>query len=355
MKLADKNKHDITTVLGKNVHEIVRKYSDKNKYDKYREIYENARNLKIIPSYPVQIDFELNYSCNFSCSMCTWSAENTKGRGKTTWFNINAFKEIIDEGVQKGLKAIRLNYINEPLIRKDIIEFINYAKKKGILDIYLSTNGSLLTPKISKELILSGLTRIQVSIDAFTERTFEKIRQGGDFKKVVENTKKFIKLRDDLNKELPTLRVNFVKTNINKDELDLFINFWKNKADCIGIQNLVDIMNVDQNKKIPEKQFHCNQPFYHLTVRYDGSLLPCCTFFSAKLPLSKLKVKEKVEFSKSKNLHNLKDNLKKKTIEETWEGEEINILRNIHKKGEYFKNDICKECVLSTSNIDDSV
>ena len=43
-----------------------------------------------------------------------------------------AFKEIIDEGVEKGLKAIRLNYINEPLIRKDIIDFIIYAKKKGI-------------------------------------------------------------------------------------------------------------------------------------------------------------------------------------------------------------------------------
>ena len=355
MKLADKNKHDITTVLGKNVHEVVRKYSDKKKYDKYREIYESARNLEIVPSYPVQIDFELNYSCNFSCSMCTWSAENSKGRGKTTWFNFKAFKEIIDEGVEKGLKAIRLNYINEPLIRKDIIDFITYAKKKGILDIYLSTNGSLLTSKISKELILSGLTRIQVSIDAFTEGTFEKIRQGGDFKKVVENTQKFIKLRDELNKELPTLRVNFVRTHINKDELDPFINFWKDKVDCIGIQNLVDIMKVDENKKISKKHFHCNQPFYHLTVRYDGSLLPCCTFFSAKLPLSKLKVKEQVEFSNSKNLHNLEDNLKKKTIEETWESDEINILRDIHKKGEYFKNDICKECVLSTSNIDDSV
>ncbi len=355
MKLADKNKHDITTVLGKNVHEIVRKYSNKKKYDEYRELYERARNLETVPNYPIQIDFELNYSCNFSCSMCTWSAENSKGRGKTTWFNFKAFKEIIDDGVPKGLKAIRLNYINEPLIRKDIIDFISYAKKKGVLDIYLSTNGSLLTPKISKELISSGLTRLQVSIDAFTKNTFDKIRQGGDFSKVVKNTENFIKLRESLNSELPTLRVNFVRTPINKDELEKFINFWEDKVDCIGIQNLVDIMKVDNKKKLEQKDFHCNQPFYHLTVRYDGSLLPCCTFFSAKLPLSKLKVKAPVEFSKSKNLHNLKDNLQNRTIDETWISDEINLLRNIHKSGEYFKNDICKECVLSTSNIDDSI
>ncbi len=356
MKLPDKNKHDITTVLGKDVHAIVRKYSDKEKFDEYRKLYESARNLKSIPDYPIQIDFELNYSCNFTCSMCTWSAENTSGRGKNTWFDIRAFKEIIDEGVEKGLKCIRLNYINEPLIRKDIIEFISYAKKKGILDIYLSTNGSLLTPKISKELIYSGLTRIQVSIDAFTKDTFDQIRQGGDFLKVVKNTENFIKLRDSLNAELPTVRVNFVKTKINKMELDDFIKFWSDKADAIGIQDLVDIMNVQgKTEKKFGKKFSCNQPFYHLTVRYDGSLLPCCTFYSAKLPLSKLKVKKDIQLSTSENLHNLKVKLNRKTIEETWKSDEIKYLRSIHEKGDFFKNEVCKDCVISMSNFDETV
>ena len=48
--------------------------------------------------------------------MCTWSAENNSNKGKTTWLSFDVFKETIDEGVDKGLKAIRLNYINEPLI-----------------------------------------------------------------------------------------------------------------------------------------------------------------------------------------------------------------------------------------------
>ena len=356
MKSPDKIKHDITTVLGRDVHEIVRKYSDKEKYDNYRKLFEKAKNLEIVPDYPIQIDFELNYSCNFSCSMCTWSAENTKGRGKNTWFDIKAFKEIVDEGVEKGLKCIRLNYINEPLIRKDIIEFISYAKKKGVLDIYLSTNGSLLTPKISKELIDSGLTRIQVSIDAFTKKTFDKIRQGGYFKKVVKNTENFIKLRNSLNKELPTVRVNFVKTNINEMELDDFIKSWENKADSIGVQDLIDIMNVEDNaERKGNKKFSCNQPFYHLTVRYDGSVLPCCTFYSAKLPISKLKVNENVKLSTSENLHNLKEKLTQRTIEETWKSDEIQYLRSIHKKGDFFKNKVCNECVKSMSNFDETL
>ena len=339
--------------MGKDVHEIIKKYSDKDKYLDYRKKWELASKLNYIPDYPLQIDFELNYSCNFTCEMCTWSAENTSGKGKKTWFSFEAFKEIIDDGVPRGLKAIRLNYINEPLIRKDIIQFIKYAKEKGVLDIYLSTNGSLLKEKIIKDLIMSGLTRLQVSIDAFTKSTFDKIRQGGNFSEVVKNTLNFLKIRKDLKKELPTLRVNFVKTKLNKHEYDKFVSFWSDKADCIGIQDLVNIMKPNKNPK-NLKKFNCAQPFYHLTVRYDGTILPCCTFFAAKLPLSRFKTDKKI--SEEGNLHNIDLNkLTSENIVQTWFGEKIKKLREIHKKGEYYLNDVCKECVSSTSNYDDTV
>ena len=347
------DKKEVTTILGKDVHKIIEKYSDKKKYKAYRSEWEKASKLKYVPNYPLQIDFELNYSCNFSCEMCTWSAENSAGRGKKTWFSFEAFKEIIDDGIKNGLKAIRLNYINEPLIRKDIIKFIKYAKKAGVLDIYLSTNGSLLTEKIIYELIKSGLTRLQVSIDATTKETFDKIRQGGDFRKVVNNTLNFIKIRNQLNLELPTLRVNFVKTDLNKHEYDDFIRTWSSKADCIGIQDLVNIMKPTKNK-ISKKKFTCAQPFYHLTIRYDGSVLPCCTFFAAKLPIAKYLTNEKI--SEEKNLHEIDmTKLPNQKVKDVWNGEKINSLREMHLRGEWFKNEICKDCVMSTSNIDDSI
>ena len=82
------DKKEVTTILGKDVHKIIEKYSDKEKYKQYREEWRKASTLQYTPKYPLQIDFELNYSCNFSCEMCTWSAENAVGRGKKTWFSI---------------------------------------------------------------------------------------------------------------------------------------------------------------------------------------------------------------------------------------------------------------------------
>ena len=179
---------DITTVLvNKNPHEVVKKYNDPNDYDEYRRLWLESYKLKEVTEFPIQIDFELNYSCNYKCPMCTWSVEKTIDKGKNTWLDFELFKDIINDGVQKGLKVIRLNYINEPLIRPDIVKFIDYARSNGVLDIYFSTNGFLLSEKMSRRLIHSGLTRLQVSIDAFSDKVYDKIRVGGDLKKVCKN------------------------------------------------------------------------------------------------------------------------------------------------------------------------
>ena len=43
---------------------------------------------------------------------------------------------------------------------------------KNIIDIRMSTNGLKLTKSVSKSLIESGLTHLNISFDAFSEETF---------------------------------------------------------------------------------------------------------------------------------------------------------------------------------------
>ena len=359
-------KTEITTVKSQSDPKIaVREAIDPEKYDEYRKLWDDATNLKIVTDFPLQIDFELNYSCNFTCPMCTWNSESTKNKGAATWFDFEVFKEVIDDAVVKGLKSIRLNYINEPLIRKDITKFIAYARKAGILDIYFSTNGSLLTDEVSKELINSGLLRLQISLDAHTKETYEKIRTGGNYEDVIKKVLRFLEIRNEMNTKLPTLRVNFVKTETNKDELDDFVKFWENKADSIGIQDLVGIMdgfgkksNEDLEKMSLSEDFKCAQPFQHLTLRYDGTVLPCCAFYGAETPIGQLKTNQKSKFSEVDNIGLLDKAAKSKliigTIEEIWKSEQMNFFREIHQKGEYWRHPVCKKCVLSINHFDQS-
>ena len=62
------------------------------------EKYDEAANLNLL-NFPIQIDFELNSSCNLKCPMCPISAESPKGKGKSTWFDFELYKKIIDYSI----------------------------------------------------------------------------------------------------------------------------------------------------------------------------------------------------------------------------------------------------------------
>lgn len=185
MKLK-RNKTELTGILGIEKINSLKAIKDRIKWEEYRSLYVQASRLEILTPYPLQIDFELNATCNLACPMCPLSVE-VNSEKKHLLFPFELFKQIIDEGVAKGLKAIKLNYLNEPLLRKDLEQFIEYAKKAGVLDIYFSSNGLLLTKQRARSLIDSGLDRIQISIDAYSKEIYDKIRPGSDYHKVVGN------------------------------------------------------------------------------------------------------------------------------------------------------------------------
>lgn len=322
------NSTELTGIIGKNEMDKLSLVVEENAWKEYRSRYEMATNLNDI-NYPIQLDFELNASCNLRCPMCPISAESPKGKGKNTWFDFDFYKDLIDYSVKKGTRAIKLNYINEPLIRGDFIKFIDYAKKKGILDIYFSTNGILLKKKISEELIKSGLTRLQVSIDAVTQQTYEKVRPGGLLKTVIENLENFFITKEQLNSVTPLVRVNFVKTNLNEHELEQFIDFWSKKVDMIGVQEFIKptkVTKIVKSKKTKKKEnFKCSFPFKQLVITNEKKILPCCTFWGEELVLQDL--------NKPEDLMN------------AWNSPKMKKLREIHSNGRYYEIEQCKNCV----------
>ena len=322
------NPTELTGIMGKG--EMIKLSNEvgEKKWKEYRDKYDLASNLKQI-DYPIQLDFELNASCNMRCPMCPISAESPKGKGKKTWFDFEFFKEILEYSVKKGTQAIKLNYINEPLIRNDFIKFIHFAKKIGILDIYFSTNGMLLNEDISKELINSGLTRIQISIDAITEETYDKVRPGGDYKKILSNVLSFIELKKKLNSNLPLTRVNFVKTEINHKELNKFIEFWKDKVDMIGVQEFIKPTKVkkeiDGNNEKRKTGFKCSFPFKQLVINNERKVLPCCTFWGEELELQTIN--------------------KPEDLLEAWNSKKMKFLRKKHIEGKYYEGPQCNKCI----------
>lgn len=304
-------------------------------YREYRDIWNKTSKGEIEVDYPIQLDIELNNMCNLKCPMCLKGGMiESKEYGYQT-IPMDAYRNIIDEAVIMGVKSIQLNYLNEPLTLMGICEYIKYAAKKGILDIMISTNGMLLEKYISLNLCNSGLTKLSVSIDAFSSNTYDKIRIGGNYKQVIGNCLNYLNIRKILNRKIPLLKVTFIKNALNEHEECDFILYWIERADMILIKT---IMNPFIDKEMTDRMNEyfrignyygkcirrCPHPFQRMTIRTDGTALLCCNQRGVNLLLG---------------------NIIEKGIRNVYYSDKAKYYRKLHREGNYVMIPTCNECI----------
>ena len=360
-------KNELTAVMNRNLFDSVpgdvTDPVDIQRWNDFREKYHSAHKLEYDGDFPLQIDFELTSQCNFRCSFCTHGYMKVPKKR----MSFEDFKRVIDEGAEYGLCSIKLNMINEPLLTPDIEKYIEYAKSKGVLNIYFATNGSLLTPKVQEKLIDAKLSKCMISLDATTSETFEKMRHSKQFDRIIENIHSLIKMRESKGVTYPLIRVNFVKTKLNIHEADKFIEYWSEIADMVGFQDQVGVPGVDKEDQpdanisltvlgnpeeespcstnvstlgrdegsifnLPDedkgrKGFRCSFPFKMIVVDSSGNLLPCCTFSGKEMPIG---------------------NIDSMTVKEAWDSAKVRKLKELHKCGSYADDPVCKHCVESS-------
>ena len=143
---------------------------------------------------------------------------------------------------------------------KNLDQYIQLAKNKGIKRLYISTNGSLATLDKVKRCIEAGLDSIKFSINAGTKETYKTIHGYDDFEKVIKNIKEIYnyKVANKINLDLMS---SFVYTDLTYPEIDLFkknYNFLFNEMIFIPsgnqggrfIKNREKIISKDKEKEL---------------------------------------------------------------------------------------------------------
>jgi radical SAM protein with 4Fe4S-binding SPASM domain len=290
----------------------------------YREMWQSVDRERIDIPFPLNIYIEPVSDCNLSCSFCIRSRKNWKKLAPQVFskkkLGFERFKRIIDEGVSYGLPAIWVGASGEALLEKDIPKMLQYAHDRGIVDNILITNGTLLTTKIIDHLLDIPLTRLNISIDAFSEDTYRKLR-GGDYGKLVRNLDYLLRMKKKRKLALPVLRVTFVELEANAHEKKAFLDYWSARVESVDIQRY---HNFDLSDKPEEKErdIKCSFPWRSVMVLADGNVLPCCSFYAAR--------------------EHVMGNIDSSNIRTIWDSESFCSLRKNIKKGNYA--DACKVC-----------
>ena len=55
------------------------------------------------------------------------------------------FKKLVDECVELGIEHVRMHNYGEPFVDRQLVDKVRYAKQKGIPQVGMISNGSLIT------------------------------------------------------------------------------------------------------------------------------------------------------------------------------------------------------------------
>ncbi len=120
----------------------------------------------------------LTDKCNLNCMYCT-PLEKNQFLDRNEVLTYEEMTRIVILFAQLGIRKLRLTG-GEPLIKRDIIDFVGMLRDTGALEeITMTTNGVYLQDRADK-LKRSGLDRINISIDTLKRERFEAIT-GFDF------------------------------------------------------------------------------------------------------------------------------------------------------------------------------
>ncbi|MDD5097226.1 MAG: radical SAM protein [Candidatus Omnitrophica bacterium] len=133
----------------------------------WQRLHKSAKNKSKL----LRVMFELTYRCNFHCRHCYIPLKYRKQKELKT----QDIFSILDQLAKMG--CFYLGFTGgEPFLRKDIMEILWYAKKKGF-EIIVYTNGSLINKKLAKELSKLRPNKIDITIPAITKPAFERITE----------------------------------------------------------------------------------------------------------------------------------------------------------------------------------
>lgn len=228
-------------------------------------------------------------TCNFRCKFCPTGnldlMRKTPGRDHGP-MSMTLYKEIIDSlsEFKDPIRVIRLYKEGEPLLNPHFAEMVRYAKASPkVLRVDTTTNGALLTPERSLEIINAGLDRINISVEGMNAQQYKEFSGINlDYEKYVENISFFYAHRNQCE-----VNIKICGDNLTQEQEEQFYNTFGNIADGISVERTIEYwpkyqeMGVDVDESVTllggksREVMVCPYVFYEMCINSNGTYSLC--------------------------------------------------------------------------------
>ncbi len=271
---------------------------------------------------PRAMGIEITNRCNLNCIMCP-RQQMSRPVGD---MRIKEFEYLINQGGNR-LEYVWLQDYGEPLLHPQVSAMIRICKQQGIR-VSISTNATLLNEEIGRQIIESGLDYFMLALDGTSKGTYESVRKGADFDKVINNIKQFLATAARQPRR-PFIVMQLVCMPETKAEVASFLREWNRPGvDAVRIRQVTYSINREGSNE--ERQFvnvRRRNPCFWLwaepQIKWDGRMVPCCQDVNAELALG---------------------NALEEPFYELWNNRRMQHLRHLHIAGKADEIPLCRSC-----------
>lgn len=272
--------------------------------------------------FPVLLNLEIVSSCNLRCIHCPSHSPNrtTKPR-KFGIMDPVLFAKAMDEIDQHGKRRISLHKDGEPLMHPKIREILSRVKKHHDHELYLTTNGQLLSEEIGQAILDAKVDILNLSLGAASPELYQKIR-GGQYDKVLRNIHHFLSLR-----QISTWKPKVLVQIINLQDLDMhaeisaFRDYWKDFD--VEIQVWDELSWGTKRLHTVNYRYPCFSLWESFNLNSDGQVTVCCMDWKQSMCIG--------------DLH-------EQSIKDIWQSTQLSRFRSEQIGCHFDDMSLCKDC-----------
>ncbi len=217
---------------------------DRSSFNRFLNSLDMRANRVVMRARPFDIQLETTTKCNLACIMC--SRQKYHGAGKH--LERPVLERCLAELVPYA-QNLCISSFGEPLLYPDIRRLLEVARRFPRLELGMFTNLLLADEDWARQLVDSRVAYLNVSIDGATCETYEKVRRGGKWKRLIEALQTLNRIKRERRSRRPILNLAVVGLTVNIHEMPLFTEFAKR----YGFASLT----VDSNAYIDDEEMEC--------------------------------------------------------------------------------------------------
>lgn len=312
-----------------------------------REVKKRTKLEEVIPlDTPFVVHIGTTNVCNFKCKFCATGDDELRKK-----YNINKgfmdyelFCKCIDDlsVFPNKIKDILFHIDGEPLLHPKAVEMIAYAKKKNIANrLILFTNGALLNPKLSRDIMNAGIDLIQISVEGVSDERYEElVLTKVSYENILTNVAYLYCNKTENCKVIAKI----IDCGLKEEEIKKFYTDFEKIVDECHVENVVSYIDesikdtslgikkgltTDNKKQIDKKV--CTNPFYTMSINFDGRISACTCDWSKRTIVG---------------------DVNRESLLDIWNGKAANSFRIMQLSGLKDSHPACRECRSILNQID---